>query len=133
MDGVKSLAIDNFPVMTDTSIEEYLIEKAKRKKLRKRKSFRYLEIERLLGGDDLRGKSLKSLLEELDSPEALNYREKMSLEVQKRLIEPYLSEEQALSRLSLAALYEISVGDYSDFQIERSRALLDNALLVKQM
>jgi hypothetical protein len=132
-DGVKSLAIDNFPVMTDSSMEQYLVGKAKRKKLEREESFRYLEIGRVLGGDDLRSKSVKAHLEELDSPEALKEREKTSLDVQRRLLQPYLSEEKALSRLSLAALYDVSLGSHSDFQVERARAVLDNALLVKQV
>lgn len=133
-DGVKSLAIDNFPVMTDDSIEQHLVEKAKRKKQEREESFRFLEIERLTGNQQ-QGKSIKSLLEELDSPKAVKEREASSFDFLKYLAEPYVSEEKALSRLSLAALYDISLGgrEHSDFQIERARVVLDNALLVKHV
>ena len=137
-DGVKSLAIDNFPVMTDDSMEQHLVIKAERKKKEREESFRYLELEMLRSGkvgEPPQGQSIEDLFEELDTPDALKERELLSLDVQLRLTEPYATEEKELSHLSLAALYKISLGnsEQSDFKVERARAILDRALLATKM
>lgn len=135
-DKVKSLAIDEFPQMTDAAVEEFLIKKTVRKKAEREKAFRLLEVKALLSkrGEIISGSELRILLGGIDSDGERSARIRGSLDVQKRLVEPFITEERALSNLSLGELYDVSLsnsvsgGAWSDYQIERAHHILDASL-----
>lgn len=136
-DGVKSLAIDEFPQMTDAAVEEFLIEKTLRKRKQREFSFRLLEVKALLTKQGVKVSDetdLRTLLASLDSDEQMAVRSRESLTIQKRLVEPFVSQERELSTFPLFKLYDVSLGDptsemeWSDYQQERARNVLDFTL-----
>lgn len=136
-DGVKSLAIDEFPQMSDTSVEEFLIKKTMRKREEREYSFRLLEAKALLMKQGVKVSAeadLQTLLASLDSEDQMAERSRQSLATQKQLTEPFISQEKKLSTLSLVQLYDVSLNhsgsevEWSDYQVERARNVLDSTL-----
>jgi hypothetical protein len=138
-DGVKSLAIDEFPEMSERSVESFLVKKTIAKKVEREGAYRLLELDALLKRKSPAGSSstdVRQLLRDLDSPEALSRRRQDSLDVQARLVDPYTAQEKEISAMPLDQLYDVSLGlgsrdgnEWTDFQVERATAVLDQALL----
>jgi hypothetical protein len=143
-DGVKSLAIDEFPEMSESSVESFLVKKTIAKKAEREGAYRLLELDALLkrksAADSPNTDDVRQLLRDLDSPEALSRRRRDSLDVQARLVDPYIAQERDLSTMPLDQLYDVSLGlgsssssrggnEWTDFQVERATAVLDQALL----
>ena len=150
-DGVKSLAIDEFPVMSEVSIESFWIQKTRMKKMQREESFRRLEVETLLRhrlqaktvldldasaevSKQMKDKTVEMLLDMVDSDASKKSRMQRSISVQRRLQQPFAEQEMALSGMKLSQLYKISIsvnGDssthkYTHFQIERARNTIDD-------
>lgn len=143
-DGVKSIAIDEFPVMSEAAIETFYAAKVEQKTRLREESFRRLEIEAILnarGGvestlddkalrikEQVKSSSVASLLDALDTPALKEGRQAASLLVQPQLQGgPYLQEEAALLPLSLGELYDVSMGlrEASNFQKTRAVDMID--------
>lgn len=152
-DGVKSFAIDEFPVMDEDAIEHFWQLKVERKKIVREESFRRLEIEALLLGDDpifadeskrslkrkLDKRTVADLLSDFETPALQLFRQELSSDTQKRLrsqpnAAQLLEEEQALSHLSLEELFLVTVDqkEASDFQKYRAKMLLDSSMIYLQ-
>lgn len=144
-DGVKSFAIDEFPIMDESAIEEFTNLHVARKRKSSEESFRRLELDALnimRGGQQHTysteggqgSTNVKDLLDTYTSESVTALRMKNSLAIQPQLSATYLMEEHELSDLSLGGLYEITVGqgiggrpieEVSDFHKYRARQLLD--------
>ena len=144
-DGIRSIAIDEFPVMTDKAIEAFWIDKVEMKKVAREEAFRRLEVQALFqrkhggniaGGalssketiEQVRNGDIHSLLDEVDSPAAAAARRAQSLDTQSRVVEPFVAQEAALAEMSLSELYEISINsgeDFTGYQRELARIVLD--------
>ena len=76
----------------------------------------------------------QTLLASLDSEDQMAERSRQSLAMQKQLTEPFISQEKKLSTLSLVQLYDVSLNhsgsevEWSDYQVERARNVLDSTL-----
>ena len=141
-DGIRSIAISEFPVMTEASIETFWVQKVEDKRLAREAAFRRLEVRALLqapgSGElidnsiDTESDNVEHLLGLIDSAELTVARRKASADASKRLVEPFTSQEATLSKMNLAQLYVVSVSpkgsDYSDFQRERAKLLVDTHL-----
>ena len=153
-DKVKTLAIDEFPVMDEDVIEEHYIRKIDRKRREREEAFRRLEVEAyldydygrsdssseprfvidsMISTDSLRegGHTIQDLLLALDTQDMLKGRMKDSeRNIQHRLGGEQLQEEQQLVRYSLKELYEVVTEQVSatDYQRFRARSLLDVAM-----
>ena len=145
-DGVKSIAIDEFPAMTEEAIEAHYAVKVGDKTKQREESFRRLEIEAILNARagiesvldnkaqeiraQVEGSSVASLLDALDTPDLKEERRVASLLVQPQLPDSYVQEEASLLHLSLGELYEITIGtrEASNFQRTRALAMLDSVV-----
>lgn len=148
-DGIKSIAINEFPVMSESAIESFYMKKVTQKTRTREESFRRLEIEAVLSArsgvnfsqdeeeaaalrikEEIRQKSIASLLDGLDSEELREKRNSASMKVQLQLPTRYADEEIELMSLSLGRLYNITIGEYpaSSFMKNRAIDILDSFL-----
>lgn len=145
-DGVKTLAINEFPEMNEEKIEEFWIEKVKEKRMQKEESFRKLEMEDLLlrsqpfvdnetgeNESNFPHSEIKDIVNKLDTTELLSFRHRLSENLQARLPEKLLNEEVELADLSLFQLYLCSIretpyNNATDFQVYRSRQILNASM-----
>ena len=146
-DNIKSIAIDEFPIM-DLKVARLFLEiKINGKRKEREMSFRRLELQVLLFDnfylDDNSGtshdydnlKDIPSLLESLDNQSLKELRKRYSTSLQNRLRGQQLVEEKELTSLSLSSLYQISIKEKgaSDYQIERAIKLLDLTIAQLQL
>ena len=149
-DGTKSIAIDEFPVMSESAIEIFYTNKVKGKSKTREEAFRRLEIEALLSSrlgiqstleenaarikDEVEKKAIRAHLDDLDTPELKEKRRNTSRRTLLQLQDKYAEEETALSQLSLAELYDITVGERiaSTFQKSRAVDILDEIFVTSE-
>lgn len=144
-DGVKSFAINEFPVMDEDAIETFHIAKVERKKGEREEYFRLLEIESMsetvksaLGGNGysalVSANDFFNAIEANDAAAGLGtlaVRKKCTEDIQPQLSGEYLEQEVELTRLSLRDIYEITLGtkkDATDFQLYRAHKMLDTVV-----
>jgi len=142
-DGIRSIAIDEFPNMLDSSIEDFYEKKVELKAKEREESFRRLEIEAVLSErlrvespmdenssrvkDMVEASTVKAHLDGLDTLEMNKKRLSESLKIQSQLPKKYLDEEVALQNMPLSRLYSISIGEIpaTNYQLTRSIDILD--------
>ena len=138
-DGTKSIAIDEFPIMSDAAIEIFYTNKVKAKSKTREEAFRKLEIEALLNSrlgiqstleenaarvkDEVEEKAIRSHLDDLDTAEVKEKRRNTSRRTLQQLQGKYAEEETVLSQLSLAELFDITVGERIASTYQKSRAV----------
>ena len=145
-DKIKSIAIDEFPVMNESAIESFYEKRVDNKERDREESFRRLEIEAItrarLGlessfDDDLSrvnemvdSASVKSHMDDLDTQDLKQQRLRDSKAIQAQLPKKYAEEETALQSMTLGQLYEVSNGEIqaSSFQKSRAKDVLDSFL-----
>jgi len=143
-DDVKSIAIDEFPIMKDSSIESFYERRVEEKSKEREESFRRLEIESILSdspvGDNAsrvremmereNSPSIRTLLDGLETPDLRERRKAESSAILAQLPKRYATEENAMQDLSLSQLYDMTVGEHSptNYQKSRSQDILDWAI-----
>ena len=145
-DGIKSIAIDEFPIMSESSIEAFYERRVVANGKEREEAFRRLEIEAIFGNEIglesaldenaaqvkqmVDGASVKSHLDNLDTPEMRERRKSESLLLLAQLPKKYANEENDLQNMSLSDLYSISLGEIeaSNFQKTRAVDILDTFL-----
>jgi hypothetical protein len=138
-DGVKSFAIDEFPIMDEIAAEEFWVKKVDKHRRVKEEAFRKLEIEavKITQEGEMRERetsehicTIELLLDELDSPEHKELRLTSSMERLKSSLgdKNLHSDEQILAQSSLSDLYIMSTSDdtrISEYCRERAKGILD--------
>ena len=137
-DGIKSFAINEFPVMDASAIERFYIDKVERKKREREEYFRLLEIEAM--PDTIKAhldlNTMTNVSRFLDTIEnsavfgVEQVRKTFSLNIQPQLFGTNLDQEQDLLMMPLRDMFAISLGtkEATDFQKYRAQKTLDNII-----
>jgi hypothetical protein len=135
-DGTKSLAIDEFPRMDESAIETFSIKKMKHHQLENEKTFDRMESLVPVPHENKIKPDMTSYLSQFDSLDQLNKRRSTSeMDIQPRLKNPQLMEEQLVSKMSLAELYQmvmersVTSPKFSNYFYYRANHILDAVLV----
>ena len=133
-DGVRSFAINEFPMMKKSAVEEFSDANSVRRRKKSEETFRRLELTALSPSGTSAHSSIQDLLNEYQSDFITAVRTANSLAVRKQLSGDFISEEESLAQLSLGDLFSITIGerldgilsaDVTDFQKYRAKQILD--------
>ena len=133
-DGVRSFAIDEFPMMEKSAVENFSDANAVRRRKKNEESFRRLELTALSPSETSAHSSIQEQLNKHSSDRITAVRKANSLAVQKQLSGDFISQEASLAQLSLGDLFSITIGegfdgtlsvDVTDFQMYRAKQILD--------
>ena len=137
-DGIKSFAIDEFPVMDASAIERFYIDKVERKKREREEYFRLLEIEAMPATikthlDLTMMTNVSRFLDTIEKSSVFGVeqaRKSFSLDIQPQLTGVHLDQEQDLLMMPLRDMFAITLGtkEATDFQKYRAQKSLDNVI-----
>jgi hypothetical protein len=139
IDGTRSLAINEFPVMKEREIENFSVAKMKQYKMYNEKAFKQMEVEfrdnytdkiECAQKDNL---TVERYLVSVDSSDALARRKVLSeRDLQPRLSGQQLADEKELSEMTLLQIHtEIltDISSHSNYFYYRARHILDDTLM----
>jgi hypothetical protein len=138
-DHVKTIAIDEFPILMEDSIEEYTIKKIEEKRARRKAILRDMELESIMTEPEeqslfdasyFQGKfsdeDVQNMFSSVETEETSSYRKMLSKSLIPKLPSVRVSDEEALMSYSLFKLYQVSraLVPSSEYQVHRSKQIL---------